>query len=301
MKRIIVLCAAVLLFGCAGASEPAAEPAAPAETEAPAVTEQPAADTPAEEPAAPAELPSDIMSFLDGVWTLRTNDPASDGYAVLAFRSDEKTVSVTAQDDRSVKADAEVFDSDPSSGISGDAVRFNATEASEELTGAFGNNMIIYGSDMQYFAGTYKGEDYLFLRELGNGLSVIDSEVLREENETGDHGWVFTREDSVFPDAGEEGKMPAGTHYAFCWKKDSTGYLLQEAEVIEKTEDWYGEEINTLRVIPSMERISLYLYNSDSLPEQFSPGLFQVTVDEAGTVTAAEPVEYIGYGAYRAL
>jgi hypothetical protein len=159
--------------------------------------------------------------------------------------------------------------------------------------------MIIYSSDMQYFAGTYKGEDYLFLRELGNGLSVIDSEVLREENETGDHGWVFTREDSVFPDAGEEGKMPAGTHYAFCWRKDSTGYLLQEAEVIEKTEYWYGEEINTLRVIPSMDRISLYLYGTDSLPEDFSPGLLQVTVDEAGMITAAEPAEYIGYGAYR--
>ena len=298
MKRIIVLCAAALLLGCAGASEPAAEPAAPAETEAPAVTEQPAADTPAEEPAA---LPSDIMSFLDGVWTLRTNDAASDGSLALEFSGDEKTVLIVPEDNRYVKAETEVFDTDPDSGIAGDAVHFTAAEAADELLAAFGNSMIIYGSDMQYFAGTYKGEDYLFLRELGNGLSVIDSEVLREENETGDHGWVFTREDSVFPDAGEEGKMAAGTHYAFCWKKDSTGYLLQEAEVIEKTEDWYGEEINTLRVIPSMERISLYLYNSDSLPEQFSPGLFQVTVDEAGTVTAAEPVEYIGYGAYRAL
>ena len=77
--------------------------------------------------------------------------------------------------------------------------------------------------------------------------------------------------------------------------------LLQMVDVVEQTVDWYGEEIDILRIRPALDYsfMRIHLYNSDVMPEIFAPGLYRVTVDTSGTVTDLESLAYIGYGAYR--
>lgn len=298
MKKRIIALLCILLFACGmpqteipeAASLSDAEPSA--ET---AVKTEPASLTQPDT----VTQPDNILEFLDGTWNLRTNQTKTDRSTVLEFSAASGTVRILTQDTLSVAADLNVFDTDPDSGITGDAIRFSVTEAADDLIQTYGTNLNIYSSDMQYFAGTFEGTDYLFLRELGNGLSVIDLAVLKEENETGEHGWIFTRAESPFAYSDDDESLKSGTYYAFCWMKDDSGFLLQNVDVTEQTADWYGEEMNILRVTPSLDHRKLFLGSTDTVPKVFSPGLYCVTADSEGTVTQAEPVEYIGYGAYR--
>ncbi len=301
MKKLITIFFCVLIIACGRPQTDDTEHTALPETE---IREDTGIETETAVPALASELtdePAGILEFLDGTWNLRTNQAETDVSAALSFRKESGTVQIHAADDLSVVADLEVFDSDSESGITGDAIRFSVTDAADGLIQKYGDNLDIYSSDMQYFTGTFEGTDYLFLRELGNGMSVIDMAVLKEENETGEYGWIFTREESPFAasDDNDDEFIKNGTCYAFCWMKDASGFLLQRAEVIGEIADWYGEEMNIVRVIPSVDHGKLYLYNTDTVPKSFSPGLYRVTVDSEGTVTQAEPVVYIGYGAYR--
>lgn len=303
MKRMIAVLLAGMLCACSGSSSVLEEPkpsdtgetgtAAPVTSETPAETET--------ETKAEPEVLTDIIAFLEGAWNIRTNDSGTDSDSVLEFDPAGKTVYAFDGDNRYIRAGTKLFSSDESSGITDDAIRFTAYEAADDLIAQYGDNMMIYSSDMQYLAGIYEGEDYLFLRELGNGLSVLDSSVLKEENVTGEYGWVFTRDNNAPLPDDEESRMRDGDYYAFCWKKDGEAMLLQKVDVVKQTVDWYGEEIDTLRIRPVFDYSSMqiHLYNSDVIPERFAPGLYRVTVDTSGTVTDLESFAYIGYGAYR--
>ncbi len=303
MKQLIAVLLAGMLCACSGSSAVPEEtkPSGPEDTgtAAPADTETPAENEPEKTPE--PEVLTDIIAFLEGAWNIRTNDPETDYDSVLDFDPAEKTVYALPMDDRYIRAHTELFSSEESSGITDDAIRFTAYEAADDLITHYGDNMTIYSSDMQYLAGIYEEEDYLYLRELGNGLSVLDSSVLKEANMTGDNGWVFVRDTYVHLPADEEYRMRDGDYYAFCWKRNGDAMLLQKVDVVEQTVDWYGEEIDTLRIRPVFDYSSMriHLYNSEVMPETFAPGLYRVTVDASGTVTDLESFAYIGYGAYR--
>ena len=303
MKRMIAVLLAGMLCACSGSSAVPEEPkptgteetgtAAPTDIEPPSENETRKTPEP--------EVLTDIIAFLEGTWNIRTNDPGTDSDSVLEFDLAGKTVYAFAEDNRYIRAGTKLFSSDESSGITDDAIRFTAYEAADDLIAQYGDNMAIYSSDMQYLAGIYEGEEYLFLRELGNGLSVLDSSVLKEENVTGEYGWVFTRDNNTPLPDDEESRMRDGDYYAFCWKKGGEAMLLQRVDVVKQTVDWFGEEIDTLRIRPVFDYSSMriHLYNSDVIPETFAPGLYRVTVDASGTVTDLESFAYIGYGAYR--
>lgn len=303
MRRSVALLLTGMLCACGGSSVAPEESkpsgteetgtAAPADIEAPAENET--------DKTSESEVLTDFIAFLEGPWNIRTNDPITDSDSVLEFDPAGKTVYASAGADRYIRAGTKLFSSNDSSGITDDAIRFTAYEASDDLIAQYGDNMMIYSSDMQYLAGIYEDEEYLFLRELGNGLSVLDSSVLKEENMTGDYGWVFVRNTHTHLSDDEEDRMRDGDYYAFCWKKDGEAMLLQMVDVVEQTVDWYGEEIDILRIRPALDYsfMRIHLYNSDVMPEIFAPGLYRVTVDTSGTVTDLESLAYIGYGAYR--
>ena len=300
---MIAVLLAGMLCACEGSSS-VPEESNPSGTEETETAAPAASETPAEKETETMPEPvvlTDIIAFLEGVWIIRTNDTKRDTDSVLEFDPTGKTVYAFAGDERYIRAGTELFSSDESSGITDDAIRFTAYEATDDLIAQYGDNMMIYSSDMQYLAGIYEEEDYLFLRELGNGLSVLDSSVLKEENMTGEYGWVFTRDNNAPLPDDEESRMRDGDFYAFCWKKDGEAMLLQKVDVVKQTVDWYGEEIDTLRIRPVFDYSSMqiHLYNSDVIPERFAPGLYRVTVDTSGTITDLESFAYIGYGAYR--
>ena len=297
MKRLLmILSTAVLLCGCRQAgneSVPIAEETAPASEP----KQQEIVNTPSPEP-------KSTMEYLNGTWQLETNDPTTDKSVSLVFSSEDNTVRIENTDGEYVIASVSPFDSYPDDPAgTGDALRFEAESASENLIETYGSSMPVYCSDMQWYTGSFRDRDYLFLRELGNGQSVLDGEVLGDSRMAGDYGWVFSRTtDGTVPDPDENEslKLRDGTYYALCWKQDGRSYLLQPVSAYETNENWYGEVLNTIRIKyqDTDNDNVLCLYDGTELPEFVDFGLLEVTVDETGSIKGVQEIRYLGYGAY---
>ena len=311
MKHSAFLLAAVLVLG--GCAQSVKEPEPPVsnpvqETEAPVeatpettpeATEEPA------EPSGPVQLSDNRLEYLNGTWTLATNNADTNGEVVLEFDSSANTITITPKDGNAITANTEVFLSCEDEGaMKDDAIRFTVNEVPDFYVEKYGKNGTIFSSDMQFFTGTFRDTDYLLLRELGNGLSVIDSDVLKEENELSDHAWVFVRDrkDNTFPDEdqNEELKLKGGEYYALSWVQGDNSYLLQEVDAFEKDEDWYGENIHTFRPVykDSEYANTIFAYNDQSEAGIYLPSFVKITVDDTGTVTSIHAMHYFGYGAY---
>ena len=102
-----------------------------------------------------------LSGCFGGPWNIRTNDPITDSDSVLEFDPAGKTVYASAGADRYIRAGTKLFSSNDSSGITDDAIRFTAYEAADDLIAQYGDNMMIYSSDMQYLAGIYEDEESL--------------------------------------------------------------------------------------------------------------------------------------------
>ena len=307
MKRFLYLITLTLaLAGCGSKPAESAEPVpeeTPEATEAAEVAETPVPDTP-DEAESPAALPENLLEFLDGGWTLASNDSAVSGTVTLDFRLNEGTVQILTLEDSEVIANVTFFESHDDPKIKNDAMRFEAVQISDDLKSKFGDNMVIYSSDMQFFIGTFETQDFLFLRELGNGFSFVDSELLKEENIIGDYGWVFVRDtNNHYPTLtdNETLRVQDGTIYARRWMDGNNAWLLQEVDVIEGEENWYGDPLHTLRIIPADTEYPnyAYLYYEEYSPSAYSPALVKATIS-GGKVTSVEEIKYLGYDAYQA-
>ena len=302
-KLVLILSSALVLSGCANeAAEAPAEPSAePAET---AVTEPQATPETQEGNGDPDAKPEDGVRYLDGTWTLRTNEEATDRSVTLLFDGTAGTVHVSNQNGDFVDAKIEPISTyaDNPAGTD-DAMRFAASGASDSYTGAYGTNLELYTSDMQWFTGTCAGEDYLFLRELGNGQSILDSQLLGDAAVTGDMGWVFVRRtDRTFPTAEENDSLKPKdrTFYAYCWLRDGNSAFLQEMNVYETEENWYGDPLHTMRAAYTDGEYSgcIWSYEDGEKAVTVRPGLVKATVNADGAITSLEEISYLGYGAY---
>ena len=283
-----------MICGCTGKAEvPADEPEpVPQDTDEPKDTE------------GMPVIPDDIFAWLDGNWLIVTGDADTNMSVALTFDGTARTARILRLDDEYILADLELFDSYDSPKTKNDAIRFRLNKASSYFIDKFGDSEYAYQSDMQFFTGYFEGYDFLFLRELGNGFSVIDMEGMGDlEKSAGDYGWFFVREHSgnSFPtlSLNKELRTNDGTFYAYCWGRGDT-YLLQKVDVIEQDEAWYeGMDLKTIRVIPEQTeyRYTAFLYGGDSLPDEWIPGLVKVTVS-GGVITDLREMAYIGYGAY---
>lgn len=296
MKRFLIMTAVFLLGACSAGGTPAGS--MPAASAAPESSSAPSAE-PSSQPSAEgnSEKLDDMIGYLCGDWTLRTNDPKTDGCASIHI-DDHGNAIISANGDWVMTAALELFDSEPDSGMKGDAIRFGVYDAADVMVEEYGDSFIIYSSDMQYLTGSYEKLDYLFLRELGNGLSVIDASIFKEENMTGDHGWVFTREraDVFAPAAGSS--MEPGSHYMFCWMKNGETCYLQNVETLEEPLDMYGEVIQTIRFHSPVNR-AILVFGQSAGSGFYAPGLYQVEIDADGAVAGMKQLEYIGYGAHK--
>ena len=301
-KYLLILTSFLVLSGCSQGNVVQPEPSAPSET---AEVEPPQATAETVELTDnPIAKPDEAMKYLNGNWVLRTNDPETNMAVTLEFDEASGTVKVTNLDDDYITASVQLFSSYPdNTATTDDALRFEATEASEAYKEKFGTNLSVYSSDMQWFTGSSSGQDYLFLRELGNGQSVLDYELLGDAKMTGDMGWVFTRDNfTAFPtsDENELLKRKNDTYYAYCWMRNGNSVLLQEMDTFETDENWYGEPLKTMRITYTDGAYSniICLYSDGDDLNTFKPGLVRVTVDAEGKITAMEDISYMGYGAY---
>ncbi|MBO7703677.1 MAG: membrane lipoprotein lipid attachment site-containing protein [Solobacterium sp.] len=308
MKKLLILAvSAMMLAGCSGKKEetaPDLKPIDPVPAETEETTPEPTSETLSEVLTNPKPMPDDLLEYLDGGWLLRTNDADTNWNVGMTIDAAAGTIEFLNMNDEYIRGNISVMDTYPDlAATTKDALRIEATSASKNYTDQYGDSMIIYSSDMQIITGSYYGGDYLFMRELGNGMSVLDSDMLGDKCMTGDNGWVFTRDTyDPFPNdkENEQLKLKDGTYYAYCWLNDGKGYVLQEMDAYPTTENWYGEELNTLRIAYTDSEFSNIpvLYNSDVIPNVIKPGLVKITVDENGTVTDIKDIKYMGYGAY---
>lgn len=284
MKKLFIVPAILLLCACTSLNKP----------DDPEIIEP----EPFPETGNPIEIGDDIIAYLDGTWSLYAKDSQIeleiDGNGWKAIVKD-------LDNDAYIKFNLWPFES--YEGIE-DAIRFDAYETSDYYTSTYGSNMAMFSSFMQYMTATYQGKDYLFLRELGNGFSVLDGDALGDTNMVTDYGWLFTRErNNSFPGIEENDtlKFKNGDYYCFAWLRGSDSYLLQQVDIVENEETWYEDPIETIRIVKTENEFYniCFLYNSETLPDSVNPGLVKVKIDENGFVTEIEDVEYLGYGAYR--
>ena len=295
-KFILLLLVMLVLWGCSGKSEgPTVEP------EPVSPTADPPTDT-----TGPRVVPDDIIEWLNGDWHIVTADPETNGSVSLSFDAATKTVKISRIDNEYIVAELEAFDSFDDPQISNDALRFKFKEASAFYIDTFGTAEYVYQSDMQYVTGYFEDRDFLFLRELGNGFSVIDSEAMGDfDKMAGDYGWVFVRENTgnTFPtmSENEDLKIKDETFFAYCWGRGDT-YLLQKVNVIEQEEEWYeGLVYNTYRIVPAEGeyKYTAFLYDGEKLPEDPRPSQVKVSVSN-GAIHDLREYAYVGYGAYTA-
>ena len=298
MKKIILILMIFLLL-CACAKK---EESKPVEEPEPQVNEP----EKQEEKGEPVKVGDDIVSFLAGVWTIVTNDENTNGSIIMEIDGDERTVKIIRPDDDYIVADIELMDSYDDPKTKNDAMKFIVKEASSTYTDKYGEITDTWCSYMQYIVGSFVSKDYLLLRELGNGQSIIDYEVLGGwDNIIGDYGWLFVREThNGFPslDENESLKYKNDSFYAYCWGRGDS-YLLQKVDVIEQEEEWYeGAAFNTLRIVPDGTEYSntIFLYNGTDLPKDNRTSLVKVNTDANGVATIVKEYAYTGYGAYDA-
>ena len=298
MKKLFILF--IILIVLCGCSKKVKEPVPDPEPEPPANSE------PA--PAEKAPQIEDVITWLDGGWNIITNDPDRMYSVSLIFDAASKTVKILRLDDEFIVAELEPFDSYDDQKTKNDALRFKFKDASDYFKDKYGTSEYMYSSDMQYFIGYFEGYDFLFLREMGNGFSLIDTEGMGEApNMAGDGGWLFCREytGNSFPTLtdNEALKTKDGTFYAYCWARDDT-YLLQKVDVLEQEEEWYeGTKFNTVRIIPDETeyKYTTFLYGGNYIPtyDKWIPGLVKVSVSN-GEINSMTELTYLGYGAYDA-
>lgn len=245
----------------------------------------------------------DVLEYLKGDWLLRSDNEDSNMSVTLTFDPGTNTLKILRSDDEYIIGELEPFNSAYDDAGINDAIEFKFKEASDYFISKYGNSEYMYNSYLQFFFGYFENNDYLFLRELGNGFSVTDMEGLGEDSMSGDCGWMFTRLTGLtYPTftVNEEIKYKDDTFYALCWGRGET-YLLQKVNVTEQEESWYEDPIKTLRVVydGSENQYNAFLYNGKNLPDEVKPGLVLVTVDADGKVTDLKDIPYLGYGAYQ--
>ena len=291
MKKLFLLLIVLLvLVGCGNKNE---EP-----TPSPEPDPQP-------EPTAAAEprvIPDDIFEWLDGNWQLSTRSEDTNMTVTLTFDATLKTVKILRNDGEYIVCDMELIDSyEP---LKNDGLLFKFKEASDFFITTYGTSEYMYQSYMQFFTGYFEDQDFLILREMGNGMSVIDMDALGSyEKMAGDYGWMFIRTDTgnKFPTLtdNEALKIKDGKFYAYCWARGDT-YLLQKVEVLEQEEEWYEDfVVKAIRVIPDETeyKYTAFLYGGEAFPYDMRPGLVKVSVSN-GAIYDLREIAYLGYGAY---
>ena len=257
----------------------------------------------------------DLQLFLDGTWQMMpvgalpgTEPP----YLELSFNraSSEAVITVLAEDKPKVSMNfstGKLFDNAYSSE---DLIFLDVLDTSEIIKK---NTPMILGThnEFQIIACRLNDDDFIAIREIGNGTSYLALEVLNTNNLTGDGFWVFVRDggtrSSVKQD--EQFSMNAryknGSFFALRWI-DYLGscYLMPvNVEVYEDT--FWVDKVSVIRFAYSNNGVSLSnvfydIEGIDSFKKEpvLNPQLVEVKVDEQGQITNIADHPYYSYGVY---
>lgn len=184
-----------------------------------------------------------IYSYIAGEWTLIDRRSGKD-HGVLAIK-DDGTFKFTRLSDKAEGSGTFSFEYSLSKkGEEPDRFRMELDDCMDLLpegTRLYGDE----GTSGIFHIGTCGDKDHLYLKEIGNGDSVVSMYVFNTNEDPGQYGdwsydWLFCRDNDT--------KDPAGTKedetfYAWAWKTDEDGVWLQpmadhEFETVEEYTDW---------------------------------------------------------------
>lgn len=256
-----------------------------------------------------------ILEFLAGEWTMinrdtredfgtlrigargtidfvRTGDDAS-GYGTLGFTH------VVAAEDEAPDFFKLEFD-DMKDLIPKEALPPGEDVVSNETSGIF-------------HIGIGEDKDYLYLKEIGNGDTMISCYAFNVSGNVNDHEhfdpeWLFVRDRSV-SEAGD--KVSDASFYAWAWERDSDGVWLQPMTLYKyETEDEYTGRRYTGGYFSEKEEIEAGYYQmgsgadmsslleTDRWSSEYPLMIYEVSLDKKGKIAKVEEIDQSYYNIY---
>ena len=256
-----------------------------------------------------------ILEFLSGEWTMinrdtredfgtlrigtrgtidfvRTEDDAS-GYGTIGF-----THAVAAEDEAPDRFELE-FD-DMTDLIPKEALPPGEDVVSNETSGIF-------------HIGIGEDKDYLYLKEIGNGDTMISLYALNVNKNVNDHEnitpeWLFVRDRSGSEAADT---ITDESFYAWAWERDSDGVWLQPMTLYKyETEDEYTGRRYTGGYFSEKEEIEAGYYQigsgadmsslleTDRWSSEYPLMIYEVSLDKKGKIAKVAEVDQSYYNIY---
>ena len=252
-----------------------------------------------------------LTSYLAGDWTL-LNRETGEGYGTLAIK-DDGSFEFTRLSDAAAGSGTLSFEySRTKKGEEPDWFRMEFDDCKNlipEGTQLYGDE----GTNGVFHVGTIGNEDYLYLKEIGNGDSIVSVYVFNtKENsdEIGDwsYDWLFCREsDNRNPVEAKKDE----TFYAWAWKTDEDGVWLQpmndhKFETEEEYTDWrylggwFNEKDNIgISHYKITDRTDISdIVNTRDWNSGYPLMMCEVTVDDSGNVARLRDVDIVMYSSY---
>ena len=321
MKRInsalICLVAVMLLAGCGGkdlgsAISDGAENASAQTSDDNGNKDETPEKTP-EKKTRTADLTSGegITGYLAGEWTLFDRDTGKD-HGTLSIQKDG-SFEFTRLSDKAKCSGTLSFNYNRSEkGEEPDGFCMDLDDCRELLPDGYE----LYGDEGTggiFHIGTFGNEDYLYLKEIGNGDSVVSMYVFNTKENSDSIGdwsydWLFYRDnDQENPADVKEGE----TFYAWAWETDDDGVWLQpmkdhEYETEEDYTGWrymggYFTETDNIGVAHygiTKDTDLKELVNTRDWDSGYPLMMCEVTVDKDGDVTKLRDIDIVMYDSY---
>ena len=252
-----------------------------------------------------------LVSYLAGDWTLFDRETGKD-YGTLVIEGDG-SFEFTRLSDKAAGSGTLSFEHSRSKkGEEPDWFSMDFEDCRDlmpEGAELYGNE----GTSGVFHVGTFGNEDYLYLKETGNGDSVASMYIFNTKENPGQYGdwsydWLFYRDNDT--------ENPADivrddTFYAWAWKTDEDGVWLQPMkehtkETVEEYTDWrylggYFNETDNIGIAHYgiTERTDFSgLVNTRDWDSGYPLMMCEVSIDKDGDVEELRDVDIVMYSSY---
>ena len=252
-----------------------------------------------------------ILSYLAGDWSLLDRDTGAD-YGTLFIRKDG-SFEFSRSSDKAVGTGTLSFGYLRSEkGEEPDRFSLDFDDCQKLLPAGvetYGDE----GTGGVFHVGTSGYEDYLYLKEIGNGDSIVSMYLFNTNEASLDHGdwsydWLFYRDNGTEDPADV---IVDDTFYAWAWKTDEDGVWLQPMkehlyETAEEYSDWkytggYFNETDNIGTahygITKTTDLS-DLVNTSDWNSGYPLMMCEVTVDDKGNATKLRDIDIVMYDSY---
>ena len=268
---------------------------------------------PEKEPEVSADLTSGegILAYLGGDWTLFDRETGDD-LGVLSIGEDG-TFTYKRLSDKAEGSGTLSFEYNlAAEGEEPDGFRLNFDECRQlipeqyELYGDEGTSGIFH-------IGTFGNEDYLYLKEIGNGDSAVSVYIFNTDEDSRGIGrwkydWLLYRDDDTENPADT---ITDDTFYAWAWETDDDGVWLQPmTEHTYESEEEYSEWKYLGGYFNETDNIGVAHYkitddtdfsgliNTHDWDTGYPLMMCEVTVDKDGNVDTLSDIDTVMYGSY---